>query len=92
MTAPATGCLMVVCSRPVLYAQLRRRGDPGCTGKPFIEHRNVPTLDVNPASRRPAWQQADVLRDAIMCALLREHLDAIRAELGVLGLKLPEDA
>jgi hypothetical protein len=50
------------------------------------------SLDVNPASRRPAWQQADVLRDAIMCALLREHLDAIRAELGVLGLKLPEDA
>jgi hypothetical protein len=51
------------------------------------------SLDVNPASRRPAWQQAaDVLRDAITCALLREHLDAIRAELGVLGLKLPEDA
>ena len=32
-----------------------------------------------------------MLRDAIMCALLREHLDAIRAEVDGLGLKLPED-
>ena len=141
---PALGHLQVCKIRgpllDLLYAQLRRCGDPGCTGKRFIEHRNVPTLDVNPASRRPAWQQvANVLRDAIMCALqvcdadlengvlhlaynyvvvggrrarrdtkthqdrylaidpvtcamLREHLDAIRAELGGLGLKLPEDA
>jgi hypothetical protein len=26
----------------LLYAQLRRCGDPGCTGKRFVEHRNVP--------------------------------------------------
>ena len=26
----------------LLYAQLRRCGDPACTGKRSIEHRNVP--------------------------------------------------
>jgi integrase len=30
--------------------------------------------------------------DPVTCATLREHLDAIRAELGGLGLKLPEHA
>jgi DNA-binding transcriptional regulator YhcF (GntR family) len=72
---PALGHLQVRKIRgpllDLLYAQLRRCGDPGCTGKRFIEHRNVPTFDVNPASRRPAWQQvADVLRDAINSGML----------------------
>jgi integrase len=30
--------------------------------------------------------------DPVTCAMIREHLDAIRAELGGLGLELPEDA
>jgi integrase len=30
--------------------------------------------------------------DPVTCAMLREHLEAIRAELGGLGLELPEDA
>jgi integrase len=30
--------------------------------------------------------------DPLTCAMIREHLDAIRAELGGLGLELPEDA
>ncbi len=55
----------------LLYAQLRRCGDPGCTGKRFVEHRNVPTLGVVAPSRRPAWQQvADTLRDAISSGML----------------------
>src|SRR6266536_492055 len=55
----------------LLYAQLRRCGDPGCTGKRFVEHRNAPTLSVASGSRRPAWQQvADTLRDAISSRLL----------------------
>ena len=29
--------------------------------------------------------------DPVTCAMLREHLEAIRAELAVVGLKLPED-
>ena len=40
-----------------LYAELKRCGDLSCTGRPFIEHRNVPVLTVNPRDRRPAWQQ-----------------------------------
>lgn len=28
----------------------------------------------------------------VMCAMLREHLDAIRAELAAVGLKLPSAA
>jgi hypothetical protein len=32
----------------LLYAQLRRCGDHACTGKPFIEHRNVPVLAIDP--------------------------------------------
>ena len=72
---PALGHLQVRKIRgpllDLLYAQLRRCGDPGCTGKRFVEHRNVPTLDVNPASRRPAWQQvADMLRDAVNSGML----------------------
>ena len=45
---PALGHLQVRKIRgpllDLLYAQLRRCGDPGCTGKRFVEHRNVPTL------------------------------------------------
>jgi integrase len=67
---PALGHLQVRNIRgpllDLLYAQLRRCGDPGCTGKRFVEHRNVPALNVAPGSRRRAWQQvADTLRDAV---------------------------
>ena len=55
----------------LLYAQLRRCSDPGCSGKRFVEHRNVPTLSVVSASRRPAWQQvADTLRGAVNSGML----------------------
>jgi hypothetical protein len=55
----------------LLYAQLRRFGDPGCTCKRFVEHRNVPTLVVVTPSRWPAWPQvADTLRDAISSGML----------------------
>ena len=72
---PALGHLQVRKIRgpllDLLYAQLRRCGDPGCTGKRFIEHRNVPILTVDPACRRPAWQQvADAIRDAIGSGVL----------------------
>src|SRR5580658_9436530 len=40
-----------------LYAELKRCGDLSCTGKPFIEHRNVPMLTINSRASRPAWQQ-----------------------------------
>ena len=40
-----------------LDAELKRCGDLSCTGKPFIEHRNVPVLMINPRDSRPAWQQ-----------------------------------
>jgi hypothetical protein len=40
-----------------LYAELKRCGDLSCTGKPFIEHRDVPVLTVNSRDSRPAWQQ-----------------------------------
>jgi integrase len=67
---PALGHLQVRTIRgpllDLLYAQLKRCGDPACTGKPFTEHRNVPVLIVDPASRQPAWQQvADGMRNAI---------------------------
>jgi integrase len=54
-----------------LYAELKRCGDLSCTGKPFIEHRNVPVLTVNPRDRRPAWQQvAATLTSAIASGIL----------------------
>ena len=31
-----------------LYAELKRCGDLSCTGRPFIEHRNVLVLAINP--------------------------------------------
>jgi hypothetical protein len=72
---PALGPLQVRKIRgpllDLLYAQLRRCNDPGCTGKRFVEHRNVPTLSIVSASRRPAWQQvADTLRDAVNSGML----------------------
>ena len=60
----------------LLYVQLRRCSDPGCTGKRFIEHQNVPALTVDPACRRPAWQQvADAIRDAISSGVLAARFD-----------------
>jgi hypothetical protein len=54
-----------------LYAELKRCGDLSCTGKPFIEHRNVPVLAVNPRDRHPAWQQvAAALTEAIRSGTL----------------------
>jgi integrase len=65
----------------MLYAQLRRCSDPLCTGKRFIEHRNVPILAVEPASHRPAWRQvADAIRNAIESGMLAvgEPLPSVR--------------
>jgi hypothetical protein len=67
---PALGHLQVRKVRgPVLdllYARLKRCADPLCAGKPFIEHRNVPDLSVDPAGGRPARRQvADAISDAI---------------------------
>jgi hypothetical protein len=72
---PALGHLQVRNIRgpllDLLYAQLRRCSDPGCTGKRFTEHRNVPLLAVEPGSRRPAWQQvAEAIGDAIRSGML----------------------
>jgi integrase len=72
---PALGHLQVRKIRgpllDLLYAQLRRCSDPGCTGKRFIEHRNMPLFTIDSASRRPAWQQvADTIRDAIGSGML----------------------
>ena len=72
---PALGHLQVRKIRgpllDLLYAHLRRCGDPACTAKRLIEHRNVPLLTVDLASRRPAWQQvADTIRDAISSGML----------------------
>ena len=48
---PALGHLQVRKVRgpilDMLYARLKRCGNPSCTGKPFIEHRNVPDLTVD---------------------------------------------
>jgi hypothetical protein len=55
----------------LLYAQLRRCSSPGCTGKRFIEHRNVPLLAIDPDSRRPAWQQVvEAIGNAIRSGML----------------------
>jgi len=42
------------------YARLRRCGDLACTGRPFIEHSNFPTLVIEPGDERPQWQQVAV--------------------------------
>jgi DNA-binding transcriptional regulator YhcF (GntR family) len=82
---PALGHLQVRNIRgpllDLLYAQLQRCGDPGCSGKPFTEHRNVPVLVVDPVSRQPAWQQvADTIGNAIRSGLLSagETLPSVR--------------
>jgi len=72
---PALGHLQVRKIRgpllDLLYVQLRRCSDPGCPGKRFMEHRNVPVLTVDPACHRPAWQQvADAIRAAIGAGVL----------------------
>jgi integrase len=54
-----------------LYARLKRCSDLSCTGRPFIEHRNIPALVVRARDRRPASQQvADMLADAIQSGRL----------------------
>jgi integrase len=54
-----------------LYARLKRCGDLSCTGRPFTEHRNVPTLAIRARDRRPAPQQvADMLAEAIQSGSL----------------------
>jgi len=82
---PALGQLQVRKIRgpllDLLYAQLRRCRDPACTGKSFTEHRNVPVLAVNPASRQPAWQQVvDAIGNAIRSGMLAaaEPLPSVR--------------
>jgi hypothetical protein len=82
---PALGHLQVRKIRgpllDLLYAQLKRCGDPACIGKPFTEHRNVPVLNVNSASRQPLWQQvADTIADAIRSGMLAagEPLPSVR--------------
>ena len=82
---PALGHLQVRKIRgpllDLLYAQLRRCGDPACTGKSFTEHRNVPVLAVDPVSLRPAWQQvADAIGNAIRSGTLTagEPLPSVR--------------
>ena len=54
-----------------LYAELKRCGDLSCTGKSFVEHRNVPVLMINPRDSRPAWQQVTAtLTEAIGSGIL----------------------
>jgi DNA-binding transcriptional regulator YhcF (GntR family) len=72
---PALGHMQVRKVRgPVLdmfYARLKKCGDLACTGRPFTEHRNVPTLTVKPHAVHRAWQQvADALRNAIATGAL----------------------
>ena len=65
----------------LLYAQLKRCSNLACNGKPFTEHRNVPILAVDHASRRPAWQQvADTIGAAIRSGMLMvgEPLPSVR--------------
>jgi integrase len=63
------------------YARLRRCGDPVCTGRPFVEHRNVPVLTVDPGDPRPGWRQiADTIADAVAAGRLApgEQLPSVR--------------
>jgi integrase len=54
-----------------LYSRLKRCGDLSCTGRPFPEHRNVPSLTINPRDTRPAWQQVtETLIEAIRAGIL----------------------
>ena len=92
---PALGHLQVRKTRgpllDLLYAQLRRCGDPGCTGKRSIEHRNVPTLNVVTPSGRPAWQQvASTFRDAIGSGMLAagESLPSVQEMSALQGVRV----
>src|SRR6185437_6890223 len=54
-----------------LYAELKRCGDLSCTGRPFIEHRNVPVLTINPRDPRSGRRQvAAMLTQAIQSGIL----------------------
>jgi integrase len=54
-----------------LYGRLKRCSHLACTGRPFIEHRNVPDLRPAADDRQLAWQQvADKLREAIQSGVL----------------------
>jgi integrase len=82
---PALGHLQVRKIRgpllDLLYAQLKRCGDLACTGKPFTEHRNVPMIVVDSASRKPAWQQVvETIETAIRSGILAvgEPLPSVR--------------
>jgi DNA-binding transcriptional regulator YhcF (GntR family) len=82
---PALGHLQVRKIRgpllDLLYTQLKRCSDVGCTGKSFVGHRNVPVLAVAPGSRRPAWQQvAEAIGEAIRSGMLAagEPLPSVR--------------
>jgi integrase len=82
---PALGHLQVRKIRgpllDMLYAQLKRCGATGCTGKPFTEHRNVPMIAVDHANRQPAWKQvADAIEAAIRAGMILagEPLPSVR--------------
>ena len=54
-----------------LYSRLKRCGNLSCTGRPFTEHRNVPSLVINPRDRRAPWQQVTgILAEAIRSGIL----------------------
>src|SRR4029077_15859727 len=54
-----------------LYTELKRCGDLSRTGRPFIEHRNVPVLTINPRDPRSGRREvAAVLIEAIQSGIL----------------------
>lgn len=72
------------------YARLRRCSDVGCTGRPFVEHRNVPILTVDPRDRRPGWRQiADTITEAVAAGQLApgEQLPSVRDLAACQGLR-----
>ena len=72
------------------YARLRRCSDLGCTGRPFVEHRNVPMLTVDPRDRRPGWRQiADTIAEAVAAGRLApgEQLPSVRDLAACQGLR-----
>src|SRR5437667_9469994 len=73
-----------------LYAELRRCGDLACTGRPFVEHRNVPVLTVDPRDRRPGWRQiADTIAEVVATGRLvpGEQLPSVRDLAACQGLR-----
>ena len=82
---PALGHLQVRRIRgpllDLLYAQLRRCGDHGCTGKPFTEHRKAPVLPLTrPAVSLPGsrWRTRSEMRSAPGCSPPGEPLPSVR--------------